>query len=84
MDIKALMEDIDGIRQHERVPIIRLCQVAGVTKKTYHSWVTGQSAPNLSVLSLVLDALNVDLVPIPHGLAKAKTLADSEEALWNG
>lgn len=64
MSIVELMQDIDGMREHEGITITELCRKAGVSRKSYTFWVTGRGTPNLSALNSVLEALHIELVPL--------------------
>ena len=63
MNITELMQDIDGMRDHEGITINELCRRSGVSRKTYTFWVKGKIVPNMSALNAVLEALDIVLIP---------------------
>ena len=64
MDIKELMQDIDGMREHQMVMVNELCIRANVAPKTYKNWVSGKTIPSLAALNAVLEALHIELIPL--------------------
>lgn len=63
MNIKGLLEDIDGMREHQGMSIAELCRLAHISKKTYAHWMSGSTAPTMNALNDVLEALHIELIP---------------------
>lgn len=65
MDIRALMKDVDEMREHDHVTVTELCREAGISRKAYYQWLKGERLPNLYNFNRVLEALGIELIPMP-------------------
>ena len=67
MDTKGLLQDIDAIREHNKLTVSEMCRQAGVSRKSYLFWLTGKCSPNLAALNAVLEVLQIELIPFVKG-----------------
>lgn len=62
MDIDALIDEIEQTRKRQGISVRLLCMKAGISKKTYYTWLSGKATPNLSAMSYVLDTMHLTLI----------------------
>jgi DNA-binding phage protein len=68
MSILAIVHEIEKIRILRGISIKALAEQAGIGIWTYYHWLEGKSCPNVRVLSLVMDVLQIEIKLLPRGL----------------
>ncbi len=71
MDVGELIRNIDDMREYQGMTVQELCKNAGIARNTYYSWLDGTIAPNLATLNVVLNVLNIELVPMYQEVMRA-------------
>ncbi len=61
MKISELVEQIEEQRIEQRIYMTELCKQAGITRRTYHYWLTGKANPKINLLESIMDVLGMEI-----------------------